>query len=250
MAFPGRCFWLLNPYHMKKITIGITDCSKWDNYRNWIEGKDTDILLLSASNENAHDVDRCNGIILSGGEDVHPKYYGHKEWMNRKDELKLSVNEQRDIFEMAVLKRAMKRKLPVLGICRGLQITNVFLGGTLIPDLDQKVKATHSKCEGIDMKHHVKVIPGSHLSKITNVSSGIINSAHHQAADQLGKGLIVSAISTDGTIEALEHNEKNKEPFLLLVQWHPERMKNKNSPLSREIKKRFLKEVRLFSAHR
>ena len=120
------------------ITIGITDCSKWKNYHDWLASAKVKVIKLSTAENNINDIDRCDGIVLSGGEDVHPKYYGHPEWMDKKDELKLDVNEARDEFEMKVIDRAYKKKMPMLGICRGLQIANVYFKGTLIPDISKK----------------------------------------------------------------------------------------------------------------
>ncbi|MFI5164225.1 MAG: gamma-glutamyl-gamma-aminobutyrate hydrolase family protein [Bacteroidia bacterium] len=225
---------------MKSIIIGITDCSKWKNYHDWFASKNVAVLKLSPKKNNVGDVDRCNGIVLSGGEDVHPKYYGHPEWMKKKGELKLHINEARDKFELKVIGRAVKNKKPILGICRGLQIANVYFKGTLIPDLQGKTRARHSKANSYDQMHEVKVEKDSCLSAIIKTETGKINSAHHQAADKIGKGLKVSARAGDGTIEAIELKNSKGKPFFLLVQWHPERMKEQKSVLAKNIKKEFL----------
>ena len=107
------------------ITIGITDCSKWKNYFDWFTSETVEVIKLSFKENNVNDVEKCDGIVLSGGEDVHPKYYGHPEWMDKKEELKLEVNEVRDEFEMKVIDKAVKTNKPILGICRGLQIVRV-----------------------------------------------------------------------------------------------------------------------------
>src|SRR5688500_10349733 len=117
------------------IVIGITDCTKWSNYEKWfLDEKEVTVIKLSSKENNLSDLDKCDGVILSGGEDVHPRYYGKPELMERKEELKLDVNEERDEFEMKVIDSAYKKKIPMLGICRGLQIVNVYFKGTLIPD--------------------------------------------------------------------------------------------------------------------
>lgn len=226
------------------ITIGITDCSKWNNYHNWLTSENVTVLKLSPKENNLKDVDRCNGIVLSGGEDVHPKYYGHPEWMERKKELKLDVNEARDEFEMKVIDKAYKKKIPMLGICRGLQIANVYFKGTLIPDIKTDSLRHHSKDSGVDKIHSLKVESDSCLNGIVLTNDGKVNSAHHQAADKIGEGLRVTARGEDGTVEALELKDPKQHPFLLLVQWHPERMEEKESGFSKKLKEKFLEEVR------
>jgi len=226
------------------ITIGITDCSKWKNYHDWFASENVKVLRLSPKENNTKDVDACDGIVLSGGEDVHPKYYGKPRYMKKKDELKLEVNEARDKFEMKVIDRAVKNKKPILGICRGLQIANVYFKGTLIPDLQGKTKTRHSKAQGYDQTHEVNVDADSCLSAIIHAEKGIVNSAHHQSAEKIGKGLKVTATDADGTVEAIEWKNPKGKPFLLLVQWHPERMKEKESAFAKNLKEKFLEEAK------
>jgi len=231
------------------ITIGITDCKKFSNYEQWFSADNVEIIKLSPSKNNLSDLENCNGIVLSGGEDVHPKYYGHPEWMDKKEELKLDVNEARDEFEMQVIDRAYKKKIPMLGICRGLQIANVYFKGTLIPDINTASLKQHSKESSNDKIHSLKIEDNSCLSAMIPPMGGkgglAVNSAHHQAADKIGEGLKVTARSEDGTIEALELQDPMQHPFLLLVQWHPERMEDQESGLSKKLKENFLESVRV-----
>lgn len=225
------------------LTIGITDCSKWKNYYDWFASENVKVLKLSPKENNLVDVEKCDGIVLSGGEDVHPKYYGKPRYWKKRKELRLEVNETRDKFELKVIDKAVKNKKPILGICRGLQIANVYFKGTLIPDLLGKTRICHSKNEGYDQLHTVHVESGSCLSAIVSSEKGVANSAHHQSAAKIGKGLKVSARSDDGTVEAIEWKNPKNKPFLLLVQWHPERMKEQKSALSKNIKKEFLSQL-------
>jgi putative glutamine amidotransferase len=225
------------------VVIGITDCNKFSNYENWFSSEKVKVLKLSPKENNIADITRCDGIVLSGGEDVHPKYYGHPEWMERKEELKLEVNEQRDMFEMKVIDYAYKKKIPMLGICRGLQIANVYFGGTLIPDINEERIKKHSKESSIDKLHSVKVEIGSCLNGIVLSSSGDVNSAHHQAADKIGEGLKVSARGEDGTVEAIEWNDPKNKPFLLLVQWHPERMNDQQNRFAKNLREKFIENI-------
>jgi|ERR1051325_1133376 putative glutamine amidotransferase len=226
------------------ITIGITDCSKWKNYHDWFASEDVKVIKLSPKQNNLSDLEKCDGVVLSGGEDVHPKYYGKPSYWKKRKELKLEVNEARDKFELKVIDKAVKSKKPILGICRGLQIANVYFKGTLIPDITGKTKTRHSKNEGYDQTHEIAVEDGSCLSAIINSEGGITNSAHHQSADKIGKGLKVTAKANDGTVEAIEWKNPKNKPFLLLVQWHPERMKEQESALAKNIRQEFLEEVK------
>lgn len=222
------------------ITIGITDCSKYDNYQKWIESEaGTTVIRLSHHTNNFKEIEKCDGILLTGGEDVHPRFYDKKEYLEYCHE----VDEKRDEFEWKVLEYAESNKLPLLGICRGLQMANVFFGGTLLPDIPSFGKFNHSKLEEIDRYHIVQVDPNSDLQKIVDVSNGEINSAHHQSVDLIGKGLVSNAISPDGVIEGLERKNKEDQAFLMLVQWHPERMNDQENAFSKNIKRKFLDEV-------
>lgn len=225
------------------IVIGITDCSKWKNYYAWFASSKVDVIKLSWRVNNVEDVQKCDGIVLSGGEDVHPKYYGRPSYMKYKEELHLDVNEMRDKFELKVIDKAIKGKKPILGICRGLQIMNVYCKGTLIADLCGKLRTFHSKKEGYDQTHLIKVAKNSYLSKIVKLEKGVVNSAHHQAAEKIGIGLKATAKDANGIIEAMEWKNPQNKPFLLLVQWHPERMKQQQSPFAEKLKRKFLHEV-------
>jgi putative glutamine amidotransferase len=141
------------------------------------------------------------------------------------------------------LEYTQQNQLPVLGICRGLQITNVFFGGTLIPDIPSAGKPDHSKIKGVDRYHAVNIEASSLLKKIAGEGEGEVNSAHHQGADRVGEGLRVNAVSADGIVEGLERQRTDGKSFLLLVQWHPERMTNQESPLVKNIKLSFLKSI-------
>lgn len=231
------------------LTIGITDCARWKNYYDWFNSKSVKVIKLSEKQNNISDIALCDGIVLSGGEDVHPKYYGKPSYWKKRKELKLEVNEVRDKFELKVIDKAVKSKKPILGICRGLQIANVYFKGTLIPDLGEKTKR-HTKTAGYDQMHEVKVKNNSCLSAILSNSppaggrwrGAVVNSAHHQSAEKIGKGLKATAVDKEGVVEAIEWKKPKDKPFLLLVQWHPERMKEKESGLAKNLREKFLEE--------
>lgn len=220
----------------EKIFIGITDCSKFENYQRWIEDADAEVVKLSHHRNNFGDLQKCDGIILSGGEDLHPSFYKKPEYV----ELCHEIDELRDEFEWRILELTVEKKLPLLGICRGLQVANVFFGGTLIPHIPAFGKFNHSRTETADRYHQVQVSADSQLKNIVEKTSGEVNSAHHQSADRIGKGLIANALSADGVVEGMEREQVEDGPFLQLVQWHPERMRNLESVFSRNIRKKFL----------
>ena len=227
----------------KKIIIGVTDCSKYNNYANWIQsfGSGVETIKLSEKTNNLSDAARCHGILFTGGEDVHPRFYNKPEYLSycHADD----ISEARDIFEMKLMEHTEANSIPVLGICRGLQIYNVFRKGTLIPDIPswEKIDVNHAKTkEGKDSYHIVNLAKDSWLSKITRESKGETNSNHHQSADAIGEGLLVSGVSQDGIIESIDQINAEQKSYLCLVQWHPERMNNQQSPFVKNIRESFI----------
>jgi putative glutamine amidotransferase len=233
---------------MTKIGITYTGSdAKHDNYVRWITGddKDIEIVRLSADMANLHEVGDIDGLVLSGGVDIDPELYdGALEYEKAPV---AGWQTERDLFEQAALQLAGERGMPVLGVCRGLQLINVSCGGSLVQDLGEAGDATHENVTGVDKQHPVSVAGGSFLEKITGQAEGVVNSAHHQAIDQLGDGLRINCRAEDGTIEGIEWAEPEGKPFMLAVQWHPERMYTNalaDGFLYQAIRDRFISEVR------
>jgi putative glutamine amidotransferase len=226
----------------KKIVIGITDCEKYSNYEKWIlAAPDVDVIRLGSQFSNLEDVTKCDGIVLTGGDDVHPRFYGKEiHYPNAPSEFE----QERDEFEIETFKKAQENNLPVLGICRGLQLVNCILGGTLKQDLGD-LNDAHRRISKDDKVHEIRVEPGTLLNAISDVTSGTVNSSHHQAIDKIGHDLRINCRAEDGTVEGIESSEP-AHPFLIAVQWHPERMIDQNSPLSNNLKKAFLDKARKF----
>lgn len=157
---------------------------------------------------------RLDGLILSGGADVEPARYGH----DPDDDLG-STEPDRDEWELALLREARRIEMPVLAICRGAQLTNVFYGGTLNQHVELEEGSGHPQwdIDGRETSHEVHIVPGSLLSSLYPQKVGV-NSLHHQTLAELGKDLVVSATAPDGVVEALELPGHD----LLGVQWHPE----------------------------
>jgi putative glutamine amidotransferase len=221
------------------IKVGITSSdTNFQNYPNWIAGEGVEIIQLSYTEKNTQDFDSCDGFVLTGGIDVHPQFYQN----TRLDYPNTTVfSEARDLFEIQVFEYACQQNKPVLAICRGLQLVNVALGGNLIQDLQESGFLNHRKGSEGDREHKIEVKPGTLLAQISGVQQGFVNSAHHQGIDQIADELNVSAYSADGVVEAIEYKDANK-PFLLAVQWHPERMQipATNVAFSQNIRSAFM----------
>ena len=232
---------------MNKITVGIAAGRKYENYLKWIKQvPDIEVVKLGHEEKNFDLIFKCQGILLTGGEDVHPRFYGRPKYV---EQFRLDdFDEHRDEFELKILGYAHQRRLPLLGICRGLQITNVFLGGTLIPDITAYGKSDHKKHqEGNDRQHPIWLSDNTQLETIVGTKIGEVNSAHHQSIDLLGEGLAMNSVAPDGILEGAEIKDKDEHPFLMLVQWHPERMANQDSPFSKNIREHFIESIRKLS---
>jgi len=223
---------------MKKVGITDSRSKSMELYVKWFEGEDIDIVKLEVG---SHDYKSCQGIVLTGGTDVHPDVYdGDHDYPNKPDQW----DEERDQYEEAVYKYAKVNKIPILAICRGLQLVNVLEGGTMVQDLGEEGNVIHKKGEA-DKEHTVTVDSRTLLGDITGATSGTVNSAHHQAVDEPGRSLMINASSKDGVIEGVEFKDKINKGFMVAVQWHPERMRDKESnSLSKNIKKGFLAAIR------
>lgn len=225
--------------------LGITDNLRpkpqFESYLRWVRRVDPSVELVKLSYhfKNEGEVSTVDGLILSGGGDVHPALYGMSAAIDRVEE----VNEMRDEFEFKVIEKALEKEIPILGICRGMQVMNVYLGGTLIIDLPAAGYPNHAPMNGEDTRHALVADPHSMLASMTGANPHNVNSIHHQAVERLGKGLKIVAKSEDGVTEAMEWVLKDRMPFLLLVQWHPERMHDFDNPCSGRIAECFLKEV-------
>jgi len=166
-------------------------------------------------------VSRLDGLIISGGPDVEPVRYGEPAGPRT-----TVVRPERDQAEIAFFRAALAAGLPVLGICRGMQLMNVALGGTLIQHLPDVVgHDDHSPTPGAMAKHDVTVgNDGStgRLAAIIGAGLHTVPTHHHQGIGRLGNGLAATAWAEDGTIEAVELEQPGGSPFVIGVQWHPE----------------------------
>jgi putative glutamine amidotransferase len=175
--------------------------------------------------------ERLDGLLLPGGGDVLPALFGEDD-----SGLLWSVDEWRDRTEIELAQWALADELPLLAICRGLQVLNVACGGTLIQDIPTQVPdaLSHSTVAGrpkSSVAHTVEIVAGSRLAALVGRGQLGVNSAHHQAVRDVGAGLVVTARAPDGIIEGLELPD---HPFCVGVQWHPEAMVE-NHPVMRRL---------------
>lgn len=172
-----------------------------------------------------HLVEKADGFLFAGGNDVDPAFYGEKGIAALGP-----ADPDLDRFQMAVLHAAMSYRKPVLGICRGIQLINVALGGSLFQDISSQFSVPVLKhmqdVLSFDVDHPVTITPGSRLLGLFGPTI-MVNSRHHQSIKALGRDLIITARAPDGVIEAAQHNSLPMD----LVQWHPELMLRKNNDM-------------------
>ena len=215
--------------------VGITSTNRLgsnDNYITAIErfGGEPRVFAALDSSIRTHlasiseYLSHIDGLLLTGGCDINPSVY-FQEWHFTIGD----VSRPRDALEIRLFQKALEADMPVFGICRGIQIMSVAMGGELYQDIEDTVPRetlSHTRrWDGTDSQHEIEITDGSLLHGLIGKSVSTVNSSHHQAVDVVGKELVVTARSTaDGIIEAIEHPDKR---FMLGVQYHPERMLDK-----------------------
>ncbi len=201
----------------------------------------TPVLLPLLDSETVLDAYlRLDGLLLAGGGDVAPHHYGEV----RQTKL-TSVDPPRDRVELWLARQAMTDDLPLLAICRGMQVLNVAMKGTLYQDIATQLP--HALCHNFRFErsrkhlgHEVRIEPGTQLADILGAQSLGVNSFHHQAVKSMTESLHLSATAPDGVIEALEANDKR---FVVAVQWHPEEL-IEDAPGMRRLFEAFVSESR------
>lgn len=202
--------------------IGITRCSRLDDYVASVEQAGGRARVLDVSDSPRQVLQEIHGLLLTGGGDVDPVFYGEERHPSVED-----AEPGRDEFEIDIARRAVDANLPLLAICRGAQVLNVAMGGTLVQDIPTAIETElpHSVNEPKNLvAHQVVVTPDSKLhhalgAAVTEAETCRVNSRHHQSVGKVGRGLTATATAPDGIVEAIEAPDAE---FCIGVQWHPE----------------------------
>jgi putative glutamine amidotransferase len=203
-----------------KPVIGITPCTRMDDYLESVKRAGGEPLVLRNSDDPTAVLAKVDGVLLTGGPDVDPALYGEPAHETTQ------AAPERDRFEIPLSKAALQRDVPLFAICRGVQVLNVAGGGTLVQDIPTGVSSSlqHSiEVPKNHLAHPVQVAAGTHLAASlgpdTPLDACPVNSRHHQSVGRLAPGFVVSAVSPDGIVEAIE---RPASAFCVGVQWHPE----------------------------
>ena len=223
--------------------ILLSKSSLKDNYSSWVTGLVSNVQIADAytAGEKSRNklMDECSGIILTGGGDIDPVLYGNSSSATRC----YGIDKSRDSLELRLIEKALERKIPLLAICRGIQMINVYFKGTLIIDLPADYGQTIiHKAANKDVWHQLSLLRNSLLYSLEKSRRHMVNSSHHQAIYRTGNELVPVAWTDDKLIEAVELNPGLQHPFFVGVQWHPERM-DPADPLSGGLGKSFLQKA-------
>lgn len=235
----------------KNLTIAISKAKPlkyYGNYSKWVKKAAPDAKIINMYELGVDSalaaLEYCDGLIISGGADVYPEWYGKLADTARCG----SFDRYRDTLEIKLIKKAIENKLPLLGICRGEQIINVTLGGSLIIDIptDHDTLVKHRQEDWQNCYHRVDLVGKSLLSSLIRQQSGIVNSNHHQAIDRPADNLVITSKAEDEIPESVEWKNKEGKGFLVAVQWHPERLDTVHPEMSLPILKAFIEETKKY----
>lgn len=205
---------------MSKPVIGITPCTRVDDYVESVRRAGGEPLVLQNTDDPAAALARVDGLLLTGGLDVDPALYGETPHETTE------VAAERDRFEVPLTQAALAEDVPLFAICRGIQVLNVAAGGSLVQDIPTAFSSDLNHSIDIPkdhVAHEIHVRPGSRLAQALGTAADLetcpVNSRHHQSVARVAPSFVVSAASPDGVVEAIERPEGT---FCLGVQWHPE----------------------------
>jgi len=228
--------------------VRIAVSKTYSSYEAWLKRAEPSVEIINMYGRKIDSVaiilKTCSGLLLTGGEDVNPARYGKGNELSKCEE----IDDYRDSLEFALIKRAVELKMPIFGICRGEQILNVALGGTLLTDIPSDVGTTviHRSASTSGSPHLIIIDKKSDLFRLIGVKQDTVNSYHHQAIDKIAPGFRISAKSENGVAEAMERVSPGVKPFIMAVQWHPEKSTQK-AELSKPLGDYYLKHAREYS---
>ncbi|MCS7014376.1 MAG: gamma-glutamyl-gamma-aminobutyrate hydrolase family protein [Chloroherpetonaceae bacterium] len=224
---------------MRTLRIGVTQCHTTSQYISWLctgekygykveclelpyEGSSPEALL----DQHLRILDSLDAVVFTGGRDVEPHRFGMRLSPEELAALNVVSTPERDAVEWPLAEACLERGIPILGICRGMQLLNVVMGGTLVLDIDTQIAnpIPHKKLDDARSGYHpVRAEKDSLLYELVGVTeTDYVSTRHHQAIDRIGDNLRAVGFSPDGLVEALESTDPNR--LIMLVQWHPERM--------------------------
>ncbi|OGU57577.1 MAG: hypothetical protein A2X64_08990 [Ignavibacteria bacterium GWF2_33_9] len=245
------------------ISISIISCTKYEKekiaiskgigsegylqYGKWMKELNPEVELINLYGFGVDSalklLNTCDGLILSGGPDVHPLNYGQPDYYSL-----CEIDSVRDTLEFKLIENALSKKMPILAVCRGFQIFNVYMGGTLFADLPtQRPGEVSHRCENKDACFHdVKLYKSQNFDFWGDIKNTRVNTNHHQGIDYLSEDLYPTSYAKDGLIESFEWIVPENQSYLIAVQWHPERLSDENPELSDSLGNNFLRAVTKF----
>lgn len=254
LFIPVILFGCLGNEVQRPLKIAVSKAGPGDHYgkyAQWLQIQDTTLKIINCF-DLPHDsaiqvLEYCDGLLLTGGPDVHPDFYGGE----LKKDVPFTIDLRRDSLEFMLIEKALELNLPVLAICRGLQIMNVSQGGTLIFDIPTETenKVFHRCPDKNNCYHQINIDTTSLLYETISMEIGFVNSNHHQGIKKLAGVFKASARTEDGLIEAIEWKDKKNKSFFIGVQWHPERLDESN-PFSLPVALYFLKSAEIYNLNK
>ena len=237
LIFIGFSTAILESCNKTAVTKTIILSKASSNYVNWISKENTVILDAYTISNTDSILALADGIILTGGEDINPLLY--KDTNNLK--VCEAINHRRDTLELKLINYALQNKIPLVGVCRGMQLLNVATGGTLYGDIPSQIGTTVVHRNNGEVMHEIILNEVSPLIFPTGQNKFIVNSWHHQGLKDISEIIKVVAIATDGLPEAIVV-DPTVHPYMVAVQFHPERL-GENNPITKTIKNSFYKAI-------
>jgi len=237
LIFIGFSVAILESCNKKPATKTIILSKASSNYVNWISKENTVILDAYTLLNTDSILALADGIILTGGEDINPLLY--KDSTNLK--VCETINYRRDTLELKLINYALQNQIPLVGVCRGMQLINVATGGTLYGDIPSQIGTTVVHRNNGEVMHEITLNEACPLIFPTGQNKFTVNSWHHQGLKDVSEIIKVVATAADGLPEAIVI-DPSVHPYMVAVQFHPERL-GENNPITKQIKNSFYKAI-------